>query len=108
MGGGGDAAEQQLLKITSAPSGVISEQTDWNRPTEASPRESEGWTEEEWKGGADEDKMRRTQLKRDGELKKDEKEMAVHRSRQNFCNLLLFPPNGGDGSNGVIVGWVGR
>lgn len=39
---------QQLLSITSAPSGVISKQTDWNRPTEASPRESEGWTEGEW------------------------------------------------------------
>lgn len=50
MGGECDAAEQQLLSITSAPSGVISKQTDWNRPTEASPGESEGWTEEEWKG----------------------------------------------------------
>lgn len=50
MEGESDAAEQQLLSITSAPSGVISKQTDWNRPTEASPRESEGWTEEEWNG----------------------------------------------------------
>lgn len=47
-GWGVDATEQQLLSITSAPSGVISKQTDWNQPTEASPRESEGWTEEEW------------------------------------------------------------
>lgn len=50
-GGGGCRAEQQLLSITSAPSGVISKQTDWNQPTEASPRESEGWTEEEWNRG---------------------------------------------------------
>lgn len=50
VGGGGCRAEQQLLSITSAPSEVISKQTDWNRPTEAGPRESEGWTEEEWKG----------------------------------------------------------
>lgn len=46
-GGGCCRAEQQLLSITSAPSGVISKQTDWNRPTEASPRESKGWTEQE-------------------------------------------------------------
>lgn len=32
-----DAAEQRLLSITSASSRVISKQTDWNRPTEASP-----------------------------------------------------------------------
>lgn len=44
-------ANQQLLSITSAPSGVISKQTDWNRPTEASSRGTrEGWTEEkDWK-----------------------------------------------------------
>lgn len=46
IGGECCKANQQLLSITSAPSGVISKQTDWNRPTEASPRESEGWTEE--------------------------------------------------------------
>lgn len=41
MAGECDAAEQQLLSITSAPSGVISKQTDWNQPTEASPGEGE-------------------------------------------------------------------
>lgn len=35
-------AKKQLLSITSAPSGVISKQTDWNQPTEVSPRGERG------------------------------------------------------------------
>lgn len=48
-GGGGGVycrAKKQLPSITSAPTGVISKQTDWNQPTEVSPRGSEGWTQE--------------------------------------------------------------
>lgn len=70
-------AEQQLLSITSAPSGVISEQTDWNQPTKASPGGSKGWTEE-WEG--------------EGEARKQEDAMdAIKEGR------------GGGGGNGAAL-----
>lgn len=96
-GGVDDAAEQQLLSITSAPSGVISKQTDWNRPTEASPRERarDGQRKSGTKGGRGAggleggggwqtnpgNEMRRTQLKR----------WRQRAGRSSSYNLLLSP-----------------
>lgn len=101
-------ANQQLLSITSAPSGVISKQTDWNRPTEASSRGKSGMDRGERLGAKDRKAVRR---RWEGVNTIREMEDEIQRSsaeEQTVCNLLLsHPPFACSKEGQGIIMWGG-